>query len=243
MDYGYKTDIGMVREVNEDRYLYVNEEEYTLLAVADGMGGHNAGDVASSMLIDEILKYNLKCDFLNDTEINIRKCIEMANEKIYRYAIEKPGCHGMGTTVTLAVIKGDKVYFANVGDSRGYILNESLKKITIDHSYVEELVMKGEITEDEAKKHPNRNQITRAIGTNNSVKIDIFTVDKNRDDIILLCTDGFVNMLSEKEIEDVIKTSEKLQEAVDKLVDMANDNGGCDNITVVCYKDEGGETR
>lgn len=241
MDYGYKTDTGMIREINEDRYLYVNEEEYTLLAVADGMGGHNAGDVASSMLIDEILKYNLKCGFLNDTEINIEKCIKQANEKIYKHAIEKPGCHGMGTTVTMAIIKGDKVFFANVGDSRGYVIKDSLEKITIDHSFVEELVMQGRITEEEAKNHPNRNHITRAIGTNSSVHVDIFTVDKSKNDIILLCTDGFINMLDEKEIVDEIKSSINLQEAVDKLVSKANDNGGCDNITVVCYSDKGGD--
>ena len=240
MDYGYKTDTGRVRELNEDRYLFINEDDYILLAVADGMGGHNAGDIASQMAIDEILKYNLKLGFYENTVENIKDCIEKVNEKVYRYGIDNPGCHGMGTTLTLSIIINNNVYFANVGDSRGYIINDSIEKITIDHSYVEELVKIGKLTEEEAKSHPNRNQITRAIGTSKNVEIDIFTFDKKDNDIICLCTDGFTNMLSEDEILSEFRSCETLQQAVDKLVSAANADGGSDNITVVCYVEKKG---
>lgn len=241
LDYGYKTDKGMVREVNEDRYLYVNEEDYVLLAVADGMGGHNAGDIASQMAIDEVLKYNLNQGFFEDTVENIKKCIENANSKIYKHSTGNPGCHGMGTTLTMAIIIGNTVYFANVGDSRGYIIGKDIKKITVDHSYVEELIRIGKITEAEAMVHPNKNQITRAIGTAESVEPDIFVVGKNDDDIILLCTDGLSTMLSSEEITNEINKSANLQMAVDIMVAKANEKGGSDNITVVSYTDRKGE--
>lgn len=241
MDYGYKTDTGKVRDLNEDRYLFVNGEDYVLLAVADGMGGHNAGDIASQIAIDEILKYNLNLGFFNDTGSNIEKCIQSVNTKIYKYSVENPGCHGMGTTLTLAVIINDKVYIANVGDSRAYIISDKINKITVDHSYVEELIKLGKITEEQARLHPNRNQITRAVGTENTVEIDLFELDKNKGDVVLLCTDGFSNMLTEQEIFIDIKTYNTLQQAVDGLVLKANQNGGNDNITVVCYVEDEGE--
>lgn len=241
MDYGYKTDTGKVRELNEDRYLFINADDYVLLAVADGMGGHNAGDVASQMAIDEILKYNLNLGFFDNTIENIKKCIDDVNFKIYRYGVDNPGCHGMGTTLTLSVIIGNKVYVANVGDSRGYVINDEVKKITVDHSYVEELVKIGKLTEEEAKYHPNRNQITRAIGTANKVEVDIFTFDKKENDIICLCSDGFYNMLTNDNMTGEFNSCSTLQEAIDNLVLTANENGGTDNITVVCYSDKKGE--
>ena len=237
MDYGYKTDVGKIRNLNEDRYLFVNEDDYVLLAVADGMGGHNAGDIASQMAIDEILKYNLNLGFYNDTKENIKKCINNVNLKIFEYSVKNPECNGMGTTLTLSVIIGDKVYFANVGDSRGYVINDKIEKITVDHSYVEELVKIGKITEEEAKNHPNRNQITRAIGTSFDVEIDIFEFEKKKEDIICLCTDGFTNMLSDDVMLREFKNTDSLQRSIDNLVTLANLNGGTDNITVVCFKE------
>ncbi len=240
MDYGYKTDTGRIREINEDRYLFVNEEDYVLLAVADGMGGHNAGDIASQLVIDEVLKYNLNQGFFENTVENIKLCIEGVNEKVYNYSVAQPGCHGMGTTLTMAVIIKNKEFFANVGDSRGYIIGEDIEKITTDHSYVEELLLSGKITKEEANNHPNKNQITRAIGTSKYVEADIFAVDKNDEDIVLLCTDGFSNMLSDNDILHELKNKLSLQESIDKLVVKANENGGSDNITVLCYVEKEG---
>jgi len=240
MDYGYKTDTGRIREINEDRYLFVNEEDYVLLAVADGMGGHNAGDIASQLVIDEVLKYNLNQGFFENTVENIKLCIEGVNEKVYNYSVAQPGCHGMGTTLTVAVIIGNKVWISNVGDSRAYLINDKIKKVTVDHSYVEELKLMGKITEEEAVNHPNRNQITRAIGTEEKVKVDIFTFKKNKEDIIFLCSDGLTNMVKENEILKTVKASETLQKAIDSLVLSANMNGGKDNITAVCYVEKEG---
>ena len=241
MDYGYKTDTGKVRDLNEDRYLFVNEDDYVVLAVADGMGGHNAGDIASTIAIDEVLKYNLNAGFFENTEKNIKKCIEITNERIHDYSIKNPGCHGMGTTLILGVIIKDNVWIANVGDSRAYLINDKIKKITVDHSYVEELKLMGKITEEEAKNHPNRNQITRAIGTEKAVEADIFKFKKKKDDIIFLCSDGLTNMVTEEEILEAFKASDKVQKAIDSLVLSANLNGGRDNITVVGYTEKEGE--
>lgn len=240
MDYGYKTDAGKVRDLNEDRYLFVNEDDYVILVVADGMGGHNAGDIASTIAIDEILKYNLNGGFSEDTEKRLKECVDITNRKIYDYSINNPECHGMGTTLTIAVIIKDKVWIANVGDSRAYIINEEIKKITVDHSYVEELKMMGRITEEEAINHPNKNQITRAVGTEKAVETDIFTLTKKEEDVILLCTDGLTNMLRDEEILNTVKNSGTLQKAIDTLVVTANINGGKDNITVVGYVDNEG---
>ena len=242
MDYGYKTDAGKVRDLNEDRYLFVNEDDYVILVVADGMGGHNAGDIASTIAIDEVLKYNLNKGFLEDTEESLKECIDVTNRKIYDYSISNPDCHGMGTTLTMAVIIKDKVYIANVGDSRAYIINDEIERITVDHSYVEELKIMGRITEEEAINHPNKNQITRAVGTEKEVETDIFTKELNKKDVILLCTDGLTNMVMEDEILSIVRSAGTLQKAIDTLVLTANMNGGRDNITVVGYvNDEGGK--
>lgn len=240
MDYGYKTDTGKVRDINEDRYLFVNEDDYVILAVADGMGGHNAGDIASTVAIDEVLKYNLNAGFAKDTEKHLRECVEKTNKKIYEYSVNNADCHGMGTTLTIAVAVGNKVWISNVGDSRAYLINDKIKKITVDHSYVEELKLMGRLTEEEAVNHPNRNQITRAIGTEEKVEVDIFSFKKKDDDIIFLCSDGLTNMVREDEILKTVKASETLQKAIDSLVLTANMNGGKDNITVVGYVEEKG---
>ena len=236
MNCGYKTDIGLVRSVNEDRYLFVDSGEYKLLVVADGMGGHDAGDVASQMTIDEIVRYNLAVGFSEDTVDKLRECVAMANDKVYKYSRKKRMINGMGTTLVIAVIIDNKIYFANVGDSRGYIINQDIEKITVDHSFVEELLLAGDITPEEAFVHPNKNQITRAIGTNPTVKVDIFERTLSTGDIVFLCSDGCSNMLKDDEIFKIIKNGKTMQNVADSLIVAANDNGGYDNITVVCYK-------
>lgn len=235
MSCGYKTDIGLVRSVNEDRYLFVDSKEYKLLVVADGMGGHEAGDVASQMTIDEIVRYNLAVGFAENTVDKLQECVALANKKVYEYSKKKRLLNGMGTTLVIALVIDNKVYFANVGDSRGYIINQDIRKITIDHSFVEELLMAGDITPEEAFSHPNKNQITRAIGTNPTVKVDIFEKELAEGDKIFLCSDGCSNMLKDEEIFKIVKNSKTMQNAADSLVIAANDNGGYDNITVVCY--------
>ncbi len=237
MNCGYKTDIGLVRSVNEDRYLFVDSKEYKLLVVADGMGGHDAGDIASQMTIDEIVRYNLAVGFAENTAERLVECVAKANEIVYKYSNKKRMVNGMGTTLVIAVVIENKIYFANVGDSRGYIINNGIKKITIDHSYVEELLLAGDITPEEAYNHPNKNQITRAIGTNPTVKTDIFVCEKEKGDIVFLCSDGCTNMLKDEEILYIFKKSNSMQEAADTLVICANDNGGYDNVTVVCYSE------
>lgn len=242
MEIGVKTSKGRIRDTNQDFYYISSNIEYPLFIIADGMGGHKAGEVASRMAV-EIISSSLEKEIknLNMDEnyiINsIRNSIWRANEEIYNTSLKREECSGMGTTVTLAWdIKG-KIYIGHVGDSRAYILrSNNLYQITEDHSLVEELIKNGSISREEAKDHPQKNVITRAVGTSREIQADVIVKERSKGDILLLCTDGLTNMLNDDEIKELLLVNEDIQKACEYLVEKSNDKGGFDNISVVAIK-------
>ncbi len=236
MEFSSKTDKGRLREINEDSLFIKDYGDFAVAAVADGMGGHNAGEIASLCAVEGIKEFVQSENMAEDTENKLVLCIEKVNKDIYKKAVTTRGLIGMGTTLTLAVIANNKVSIAHVGDTRAYILSDKLNQITYDHSYVEELKRMGRITEEEAKTHPGRNQLTRAVGTEDSVKADVYTKPIESGDILLLTSDGLTNMLDDERIEEILKESPGLSEALEDMVYEANDNGGPDNITVIALK-------
>lgn len=234
------SDIGKVRDLNEDNYC-ISEKGYGLYIVADGMGGHNAGEVASFLVVNSIKDHITKYVSVDMEEQSIKGIIyeafSRANETVYVHAGENSSCDGMGTTATLALKINSTLYIGHVGDSRAYIIKDgTIKQITEDHSLVAELVRSGSITEVEAMKHPQKNIITRALGTNKTIKVDIFDVDFNHTDILVLCTDGLSNFVDKYEIEKAVLEYGDSNEACERLVSMANKRGGYDNITVLVAK-------
>lgn len=229
------TDVGRKREVNQD-YVYATENPVgnipNLFVVADGMGGHKAGDFASKFTV-EVLEQELEGSRETDVETAIRDAVQSANHRLIEAAENDVKLYGMGTTLVAATIIGHTLYFVNVGDSRLYLINNKIKQLSKDHSLVEEMVRLGGIKEEEAKNHPDKNIITRAIGAKETVEPDFFEYHLQRGDMILMCTDGLSNMLDDEEIYRVVKSSRDVVEAVTKLIDKANENGGRDNIGVV----------
>jgi len=240
LKYGIRTDRGLKRQLNEDNcnVLVGYPGLPTCFVIADGMGGHKCGEIASKQAVDSVCNLLLKADW--DTE-NIsdllRDIVTRVNCEIYNYSLLDEATQGMGTTLIITVIKGRKLYIGHVGDSRVYIIRDNnIEKVTWDHSFIEELVKNGSITKDEAINHPKRNLITRAVGYELELQVDTYEKDLKDDDIILLCTDGLTNMLTEEEILEIIKNYEDPQEACDTLVQNANNKGGEDNITVIVGK-------
>lgn len=242
MDIGVKTDTGRIRDNNQDAYYLPSDKNVPLFIIADGMGGHKAGEIASSLAIDLISEnFNKFLDMENVNEENIKenilKSINKANEKIYKKAMKEEDCSGMGTTVTLAYISNKNLYIGHVGDSRAYAFKDgNLLQITEDHSLVEELIKNGSISKEEAKYHPQRNIITRAVGTSKNIEVDIMALSKKTVEILLLCTDGLTSMLDDDEIKNTLINSENMQLACEDLVKLSNDKGGYDNITVLAIK-------
>lgn len=224
------TDVGRVRQGNEDAFL----AEQTVFVVADGMGGHNAGEVASELAVTT-LRYALR-DPITSTE-QLRELVQTANTTIYTASLDDSTQRGMGTTVTALVIipnVNDRVLVANVGDSRTYILrNDVLTRITTDHSYVQELVNEGVISAEDARRHPQKNIVTRALGIDRHVAVDVFSHDVQPGDRFLLCSDGLVDEVTDTQIASVLSAQTSPTEAARELVATANDLGGRDNITVV----------
>ena len=235
------TDVGQKRTVNQD-FVFTSETPVgnlpNLFEVADGMGGHKAGDFASSYAVEVLLSTIREDENSNPVKI-IRAAIETANTQLLREASDNEAMSGMGTTMVLVTIVGHYAYVANVGDSRLYLIDENkISQITKDHSLVEEMVRMGEISRDDARNHPDKNIITRALGAGRDVDVDFFDVRLTPGDILLLCSDGLSNMVPDEDIRQVILTSETLEEAGRRLVSMANDNGGRDNIAVVLVEPE-----
>ena len=202
---GIRSDVGVVRSLNEDYAAYIEEEDYKLYVVADGMGGHNAGEVASEMAVNAVKLY-VKDNYKRDGSNVLENAILFANEKIYDKARCGSEYKGMGTTLVAALVYEDNVIVANVGDSSCFgIIGNDIIKITKDHSLVQELIDSGSITEEEGRNHPKKNIITRALGTNNVVKVDIFKIDINTYDKYLLCTDGLSNEVLKEEMLREIK--------------------------------------
>jgi len=232
------SDIGNIRKLNEDTYGVLEEEIFNLFVICDGMGGHNAGEVASEMAKEILLE---KMAGLKDQESflpSLQEAIGLANDKIYALAAKEKTMSGMGTTVTAVVTTAAKLLVAHVGDSGLYVLRAgTLEKVTKDHSYVQELVDLGKISEEEAKSHPNKNIITRAVGTNANIQVDVYERELSPEDLCLLCTDGLSDYLSRREMGDILLSYEP-KVAMEKLVHVAKERGGRDNITLVIF---GGE--
>lgn len=238
---GALSDIGKKRNKNQDAYYISEEDELRLYIVADGMGGHRCGEIASSMALDIVKDSFLEAkeSLIDKDNIikTIKKSIEEANIKIYLKSLEMKECEGMGTTLTLAYIFKDRVLIGHVGDSRAYILSDGdIKQITEDHSYINELLKNGSITLEEAKTHPKKNMITRAVGSSSVIEVDTIEMKYKVGDILLLCSDGLFNMLDEDEINQVFNREKKMQRACEILTKMANEKGGLDNITTVAIK-------
>lgn len=229
------TDVGMVRQVNQD-YVFCYENPIgqvsNLFLVADGMGGHKAGDYASRYCVEKVVE-SIKNGTIRSPISILERAIQEANAAVYAKAESEEELNGMGTTIVAATILGRELYIANVGDSRAYLIREDIHQITEDHSLVEAMVQSGDIDRKDARLHPNKNVITRAIGTTATVQADFFEISVEEGDILLLCTDGLTNMIEDDEICQIAKSDTDMRKVGAELVRVANANGGRDNIGVV----------
>ncbi len=235
----FLTDTGKVRDHNEDSVIILkNSNNEYLLAVADGMGGHKAGEVASNMAIEHITNKFNSLESLGDKDkaINwIREEVADINKSIFAYTDAHEESKGMGTTFVIALYTKDYLLFGNVGDSSGFVIkNSKLYKVTKDHTLVNLLVSSGELTPEEAKNHPKKNILMRALGANNPAEVDIFDVVDDGIEGILLSSDGLTSMLNETQIEKVIVGAGSLEEKVTRLIRKSNVRGGTDNISIAC---------
>ena len=239
------TDVGQNRSMNQD-FVFASETPVgnlpNLFVVADGMGGHRAGDTASRDTVGTLIESVRKSRETKPIKI-IRTAVEEANRRVYEKSREDENLAGMGTTVVVAVIEGRYLYVANVGDSRLYLIRDDIRQITKDHSLVEEMVRSGKLKKEEARKHPNKNVITRAVGVEREVNIDFFDLRVRKGDKILLCSDGLSNMLEDSEICAIVKSGGDVEERARKLITAANQNGGKDNISVVLVEPLSGEVK
>jgi protein phosphatase len=250
---GMLTDVGQVRPVDEDSILAadlsfgVNSEssKFLLLAVADGMGGHAKGEEASKIALNAIARAVIP-DLLNNTPFTkiLEKGIQNANQDILDYTAKNPEASGMGTTSVCAVVKDNQIHLANVGDSRAYrVSDDEICRVTKDHSYVQALIDEGEITEEQAREHPRKNEITRAVGIMPSIEVDTMKLTLDSDESLLLCCDGVIAHLSDDDIHKIIRDSPDPQTACQEIVDMANERGGSDNISLIILSSEGSDTK
>ena len=233
------TDIGRRRQLNQD-FIYCNESPVgnlpNLFIVADGMGGHNAGDTASRMCVEVVVSQIEKSTKVTPIGI-LEQAVAAANETVYDASLEDVALYGMGTTLVGTVVFGDTAYVINVGDSRLYAFRDTLKQVTVDHSLVEEMVQSGKLQKEAIRTHPNKNIITRALGTNRTVKADCFEIEVREGDVLLLCSDGLTNMLEDDRIESIIKQYKNdMKRAGEILIEEANEAGGKDNISVVLVR-------
>jgi serine/threonine protein phosphatase PrpC len=233
------THIGNVRSINEDK-LYMGEPY--LFIIADGMGGHKAGEVASSSAVDfirDILFDDLANNRIDKFDIadRIVEAVIGANKHVYSKSLADKELLGMGTTIVCMVIYENKAYVANVGDSRLYIIrNGSIAQVTHDHSYVAELLKAGNITQEEAINHSKKNLITRAVGYQEQVEVDIQIIEISEDDILFMCTDGITNMISDLEVATIIKSNDDINKSCNYIIEEANRRGGFDNSTLIIIK-------
>lgn len=249
MEYYLRSHVGKVRSNNEDFIGHFPLCDGThIFVVSDGMGGHNKGEIASKIATTTVISAmeNEKSqieNFLEDGELQktmnlLIHSIKMANQVVYEES-EKEEFFGMGTTLVAAVIANDRLMVANVGDSRCYLIrNDEIKQLTRDNSFVQELVESGIITAKEAMTHSQKNVITRAIGTDCDIKVDTYEFELEDGDIIMLCSDGLSNMVKDEEILNISSSALTLEEQTNKLIDKALENGGLDNISLICIKYE-----
>lgn len=233
------TDKGSKRSNNQDSIFFSDSPVGplpNLYIVADGMGGHRAGDQASKMAINITIEFVEKSTLENPIAI-LKRAMIYANNEIYKASSKDPELAGMGTTMVVAVVIDSKLYVANVGDSRLYIINDDITQITMDHSLVEELIRNGELERKKGRNHPEKNIITRAMGSKDEVVPDFFEIDLKPEDKILICSDGLSNMVEDDEIKDIIVEHYNLDDMAQALVDRANYYGGADNISAVIIKE------
>ena len=243
----YLTDAGKVRDHNEDSVLITkNKDNDYLMAIADGMGGHSAGEVASSIAISYLGKH-FNDTFLNMSKVDsvnwIRDAFSEINTLIFEHEKTHPESKGMGTTLVMAILTKEYLLFGNVGDSSGFVIKDNkLHKVTYDHTLVNLLVSAGELTKEEANNHPKKNVLMKALGASLEVDVDIFDCDMDIDQI-LLSSDGLTNMLDKEQIEKVLLNDEDIEDKVIRLIKKANNRGGTDNISVayLIREEEGDE--
>ena len=236
-----KSDVGKLRDTNEDSYYISNvDDEIKIFILADGMGGYNGGEIASKLAVSTALSY-IQTNFANTPKekediLNlVKSAMEYANMVVYEKSNNEKELTGMGTTLEVCLIYNNKVYIGHVGDSRVYrIRKEFIRKLTHDHSYVQKLVKDGTITEEEARNHPKKNMLMKALGCTAFLEPDVTVKGFIKDDIILMCSDGLSNMLDDEEIYEIIRQEGTL--AAEKLVEKANENGGYDNITAIVIR-------
>ena len=228
-------DIGKCREINQD-YIFVSEEPIgnlpNLFLVADGMGGHKAGDLASEYTVAKVQEAVSKSMQTIPYQI-LKGAFQYANQKLLEKAGESDSYTGMGTTLVAATVKNDAVYVVNVGDSRLYKIGDKIEQITEDHSLVEEMVRMGEISKEQARNHPDKNIITKAMGVSDTVEPDYFDTDLQKGECLLMCSDGLTNMVSDRQIKEIVELRTDLESCAKELIRAANQNGGRDNIAVV----------
>jgi len=234
------TDVGKVRQMNQD-YFYVSEEaNYNLYILADGMGGYTGGEIASKLATEcvaDYIKENFNSTVKKKEEILelIRSAMEFANNVVFDKAKHEVNLEQMGTTLEICLIYNNRAYIGHIGDSRIYrIRKEIIRKLTTDHSYVQKLVKDGTITKEEADHHPKKNMLMKALGCEAIIEPDVMVKGFLKDDIILMCSDGLTNMVDEQKIYDVVKNN--FENAAKELTDLANKNGGYDNITIITIK-------
>lgn len=230
------TDVGMNRSMNQD-FIYSSTEPIgsldNLFIVADGMGGHNAGDFASRFVVEHLVSCFETRYPDKDVHGILKEGIRRVNQELYEQASGDPRLYGTGSTLVLATVKGSVLYVANIGDSRLYLLREELKQVTRDHSYVEEMVALGKMRRGSRDYMEKKNIITRAVGTGDEVEVDLFAMKLRPGDTILMCSDGLSNMVDEFEMEYIIRSEDGLKQKTESLIEAANRSGGKDNISVI----------
>ncbi|MCT2538016.1 Stp1/IreP family PP2C-type Ser/Thr phosphatase [Aquibacillus koreensis] len=234
----FLTDKGKVRDHNEDAGgFFFNAQQQALAVIADGMGGHKAGDVASQMVIESLKeKWNEMTTIVSPDQAEnwLSECITETNHLVYGHAKEHEDCAGMGTTIVAVICTVDFITIAHIGDSRCYLYNaQGFKQVTEDHSLVNELVRSGQITKDDAEYHPRKNVLLKALGTEQNVQVDIQTIGWEPHNKLLLCSDGLSNKISEIELDTYIDESLNIEETAHKFIELANERGGEDNISIV----------
>ena len=246
IELSYKTDVGRVRTHNEDAVQIFQNDNLIVMVVADGMGGHAAGDVSSKMAITAVAEqFNHTLNFVDKESASdwVGKLFECVNNEILTYS-KQIKAKQIGTTLVVTIITSDFIAFASIGDSRAYVLAyDKLRQITKDHTFVRELVEKGQISERAAKNHPRKNSLLKALGAYETLEYDFFTLEHYDIDSILLCTDGLTNLVEDQEILAVLKNDINTSEKVEQLIEKANARGGRDNVSIALVEFKEGDTK
>jgi serine/threonine protein phosphatase PrpC len=233
----FQTDVGKLRPHNEDNGgIFVNKDGDYLAIVADGMGGHRAGDVASEMTITQLKTFWEQTEHISSPEVAekwLKEHVMKVNELLFQHSLSNDECQGMGTTLVTAICTKQFVTIGHIGDSRCYLLNvNGFQQMTEDHSLVNELVKTGQISKEDAEHHPRKNVLLRALGTEKTIQLDVKTVTVEEGDVLLLCSDGLSNKVSEQTMVDVLTSEQPLEAKAQTLINLANEYGGEDNITL-----------